>query len=92
MAKIKVDYTLNGKRSSVSVDRTMFIVFSIKMGSVEEAREDIRNAIANGYCMSSPNKTMAQSVQDMIFRDCCKPSLIDKLDNDEGQFDIEDFI
>ena len=91
MANIKIDYVLKGKRSSVSIDPMMFSVFSIRHGSEDNAREIIKQSIAEGSCYSTKDMTMSKSVQNMIFRDCCRPSLIDKYDNDEYQYDIEDF-
>ena len=91
MATVKVDYVLDGKKSSITIDALMFNVYSIKCGSEEAARADIRQAISNYYCVSTQKMTMSKSVQNMIFRDCCRPSLIEKYDNYEGQFDIEDF-
>jgi hypothetical protein len=91
MGSVLVHYVLDGKKSSVTVDSLMFNVFAIKCGTQEDARRSIRMAIQNGLCVSTKDMTMSKSVQNMIFRECCRPSLITRYDNFEGQFDIEDF-
>ncbi len=89
MNKVKVHFTFDGKRSSASIDRFMFEIYSIKCGSEGEARDRIRSAVSSGIGVGKIN--LSSQIQNMIFRSCCRPSLIDKHDNNEGQYDIEDF-
>ena len=75
-----------GRRTSVSIDPLMFNCFALLVGSDKKARLEVRDYVKNAYRVPS-----SRDVQNFIFRRCCRPSLIDKYDNYEGQFDIEDF-
>ena len=92
MTNVKIDYYLNGSKSSVTIDSFIFGVFCIQIGSESKARQHIRDSIQNCFPEYPPeNITMSKWVLHNIFTLCCKPSLIDKYENYEGQFDFEDF-
>ena len=91
MSTEKINYFLEGKQSSITMDKEMFDVFSILCGSEDDARFTVREWIRNGDCVSTPKMNLSKVIQWAVFRECCRPSLIKRYDNDDHQTDIEDF-
>lgn len=92
MYGVQVDYVKDGKRSSLTVDSLMFGCYAVHTGSKKKAKAMIRKYIKSGDCFVTPYMTLSKSVHNMIFRACCKPSLLERFEGEEGQYDIEDFL
>lgn len=92
MYGVKVDFLKDGKRSSLTVDALMFGSYAVYWGSTRKAKAVIRKYIKSGDCFVTPDMTLSKSVHNMIFRTCCKPSLLERFEADEGQVDIEELI
>jgi len=74
----------SGKRMSVSLDDYLCALYSATLRKGVTVRADIRERIASGDIANS------EQARRFVYRVIVKPGIFNKLENLEGQMDVED--